>query len=65
MSMDFGADGLASMRSRRVRFFPKSKSVIGFETRVFDDLADFETEWQRRGPSQGKGLLPLYTISDQ
>jgi hypothetical protein len=49
MSMVFGADGLGSMRSRHARFFPEDQiQLIGIAARVFDDLADPETERQYR-----------------
>jgi len=49
MSIVFAADGLGSMRSRRARFFPEDQiQLIGIEARVFDDLADLETERQCR-----------------
>ncbi len=47
MSMVFGAEGLGSMRSRRARVFPDDQMLIGIEDRVFDDLADLETESNR------------------
>ena len=45
MSMVFGADGLGSVRSRRGE---DQIQLIGIAARVFDDLADLETERQCR-----------------
>jgi len=43
--------------------FPEDQiQLIGIEARVFDDLADLETERQCRVV---KGLRPFYTSSDQ
>ena len=60
--MVFGADGLGSMRSRRARFLPRNL-LIGIEARVFDDLADLETERQCRVVrSQDKCLRRLFGL---
>jgi hypothetical protein len=64
MSIVFGADGSGSMRNRH-EVFPEDKiQLIGIEARVFDDLADLETERQFSGWSEVKqnGCVSFYTF---
>ena len=59
-----GRFGLDAEQARQV--FPEDQiQLIGIEARVFDDLADLETERQCRWYEVKKKVCVSYTSSDQ
>jgi hypothetical protein len=65
MSILFGADGLGLDAEQAREVFSEDQiQLIGIEARVFDDLADLETERQcrvvRTPPAQRRGREPRW-----